>query len=83
MPRANQRTVVERVDLSPVQSESSEWKTQRNTSGLPEKLVDDDVVRLDPGHPCEVTERRDDESREERPDEHSNHDNHEELVSRN
>lgn len=83
VPRADQRTVVERVDLSPIQSEPSERETQRDTSSLPKKLVDNHIVRLDPSNPREVTERWDDERRKERPDEHANHNDHEKLVSGN
>lgn len=61
VPWTEQRTVVERVDLSPVQGETSEGKSERDSSRLPEELVNQNIVWLDPCHPGEVAEGGDDE----------------------
>ena len=58
VPWADQRAVVERIDLSPVESEASEREAKGNTGLLSEKLVDDDVVWLDPCDPSKETRGR-------------------------
>lgn len=81
MPGTDQGTAEKSVDLCPVESEASEGKSEADTGRLTEKLVDDDVIGSDPGDPGKSAERRDDEVREPRPNEHAPHTIHEPSVT--
>ena len=76
-PRSDERTVHKR-DHAPVECQ----ETHAQTGLVPEKLVDDYVVRRNPAYPVEDTERSENVAREPKPEKASKHGKQEELFTR-